>query len=124
MKLCLDEHYAKQIAVELREDHNLDVRSVKERAELVALSDAELIAAMQGEQRALLTENVRDFAPLIRQLVAEGGSHHGVVYSSSASMPRSRATIGVFVRALAELMNRYPGDRDFVDRVDWLSPQP
>ena len=121
MKLCLDEHYSPQIAVDLREAGH-DVVSVKERPELESLGDAELLAVMIAERRALLTENVADFAPLIRQMAAVGESHHGIVYSSSRSMPRSRSTIGMFVDALAELVRRFPGDDDFVDRIAWLNP--
>ena len=121
MKLCLDEHYAIQIAGDLR-DRGYDVECVKERPELIRLSDAELLTTMQGERRALLTENVADFAPLIRQIVAAGESHFGIVYTSNRSMPRSRDTIGLYVDALDELMRRFPGDNDFVDRVEWLAP--
>lgn len=122
MKLCLDEHYAKRIAVELRDRHGRDVVCVKERPDLVTLTDRELLEVMQAEGRAFLTENVQDFDPLVRQTIAAGGSHSGVVYASPRSMPRSRATIGAFVDALDALMRRHPRERDFVDRIEWLSP--
>jgi hypothetical protein len=121
VRLCLDEHYSPQIAAQLRERGH-DVVCVKERPELVELSDSELLSHMQGEHRATLTENVGDFMPVIRTMGAAGESHYGVVFSANASMTRHRRTIGVFVEALERLMQQHPGDRDFVDRVYWLTP--
>jgi len=120
VKLCLDEHYSPDIAAALREGGH-DVASVKERPELISLSDEELLSAMADERRALLTENVQDFAPLVTRRTAEATPHYGVIYTSPRSMPRSKATIGVYVRALGELLQKYPGDDDFLDRVEWLT---
>jgi hypothetical protein len=122
VRLCLDEHYSAQIAVELRERGH-DVDCVKERPDLIQLSDSELLSQVQGEQRAILTENVADFMPLIRAMVGAGESHHGVVFTSSRSMPRHRGTIGLYVDALDRLMRAYPGEQDFIDRVEWLTPR-
>ncbi len=119
MRLCLDGHYSPTIAQKLREAGH-DVEAVKERPELVELSDAHLLALMTSERRALLTENVGDFAPLARQMVARGEDHYGLIFSSPHSMPRSRNTIGEFVRRLDEILRRHPGDDDFVNRVEWL----
>jgi hypothetical protein len=120
VKLCLDEHYSPQIADELRRAGH-DVTCVKERPELVGLSDGELLSTVEAEHRALLTENVQDFAPLIALRAANGESHYGVIYTSPQSMPRGKSTIGTYVRALAALMDENQGDADFVDRVHWLS---
>ena len=121
MKLCLDEHYPPQIAVELR-TRGHDVVSVVERPELVGLSDADLLAAMAAERRALVTENVADFARLAQQLAAAGERHHGLVFTSPRSLPRSRRTIGVYVTALARLLDRFPRRDALVDRTEWLEP--
>ena len=120
MRLCLDEHYSPHIAAELRAA-GYDVTSVKERRELTGLSDEELLAIMTSERRALLTENVQDFAPLLSRIGADGGTHYGIVYSAARSMPRSRATLGLFVDALASVLQRFPGDDDFANRTEWLT---
>lgn len=121
MRLCLDEHYSPQIASELREA-GYDVTSVKERPELLSLSDEELLATMTAERRALLTENVADFAPLIAQRAADGESHYGIIYSTNKAMPRSKATIGRYVAALTALMGRFPEEEALTDGVQWLQP--
>ena len=119
MRLCLDEHYAQRIAAGLRALGH-DVDCVKERRELIRLSDGQLLRVLTAERRSLLTENVADFAPLIHHFLAAGDSHYGIVYSSPRSMPRSRNTIGAFVDALDAVMKRFPGDDDFVNKVEWL----
>jgi Domain of unknown function (DUF5615) len=119
VKLCLDEHYAVQIAADLRGIGH-DVDCVKERPELISLSDGDLLSRLRAERRALLTENVSDFAPLVRQILAAGELHYGIVFSSPRSMPRSRNTIGAFVSALDAVMRRFPGESDFANRIEWL----
>jgi hypothetical protein len=112
--------YSSQIAITLRESGH-DVVAVTERAELVGVTDAELLRAMAAEGRALLTENVADFAPLVKRAAAAGDAHAGLVYSSPAAMPRARETIGVFVKALEALLRRFPGDDDIRNRIEWLT---
>ncbi len=119
MRLSLDEHYSQLIAVELRRLGH-DVDCVKERPELVSLSDADLLATMTGERRALLTEDVGHFKPLINQLAAAGDIHYGFIFSSNRSMPRSRNTVGAFVDQLDAILKRHPKDDDFVNKIEWL----
>ena len=121
MRLCLDEHYAPQIAAALRE-LGLDVVALKERPELRGIGDLELLAAVQAERRALMTENVSDFMPLIHELAARGENHWGFVFTSPVSMPRGSGTIGLFIEALHRLLTARPGEDDFVDQIWWLQP--
>jgi hypothetical protein len=78
------------------------------------------LSPMTAERRALLTENVSDFAPLIRQILAADEFHCGVIFSSPRSMPRSRNTIGVFVAALDAVMRWFPDENDFANKIEWL----
>jgi Domain of unknown function (DUF5615) len=119
VRLCLDEHYSIRIAEELRRREH-DVVAAKERVEFIAVSDVELWDAMQAERRALLTENVGDLMPLVRQAVAAGDDHWGVVSLSSRSMSRGANTIGLFVERLDNLMRRYRGEDSFRNRAEWL----
>jgi len=121
VRLCLDEHYTVRIATDLR-DLGHDVHCVKERPELVSLNDEELLAVMTSERRALLSENVADFAPIVQRLVTAGESYYGIIYTSHRTMPRSRNTIGVYVEALDALLRKYPGDGDFINGTAWLIP--
>jgi hypothetical protein len=121
VRLCLDEHYSSRIAEELR-SRGHDVHAVSERRELRTLSDPELWSRLQSERRALLTEDVRDFVPLVREAAEAGADHWGIVFSSPRSLPRGPGTIGIFVDRLDELMRRHAGEEDFRNRVMWLQP--
>jgi hypothetical protein len=119
VRLCLDEHYATQIAEALRERGHAVV-AVKERPELRGLGDRELLAVVQAERCALLTENVADFMPIVHELVARNEDHWGFVFSSPASMPRGTGTIGLFVEALDALMIERPAENSLLNRI-WVA---
>jgi predicted nuclease of predicted toxin-antitoxin system len=116
VKLLLDEHYSPQIAEQLRQRGH-DVQSVKEREELRGLTDRALWERAVAEGRALVTENVADFMPLVREAFAAGEPFTGLVFTSPRSLPRSQRTIGVYVDALDRLL-RNPRDGE----VHWLKP--
>lgn len=120
MRLCLDEHFSPRIARRLRElGHDAD--SVIERRDLRGSSDSALWARVQTECRALVTEDVRAFVALVHEAAQSGDSHFGLVVWPRGS-PRTLDTTGVIVERLDELSRRFPGDDDFVDRVEWLQP--
>ena len=67
----------------------------------------------------LLGEAVRtDRHPLIR--FREGRSHAGLVFTSDASLPRTRATIGTYVGLLADLLSDNLDAGAFTGRIHWL----
>lgn len=123
MRLCLDEHYATQLAIALRELGHA-VAAVNERPELRGLGDRELLAVMQAERCALLTENASDFMPIVHDLAARSENHWGVVFSSPASMPRGAGTIGVFVVALDRLLTERPAEDALLNQIWWLHSLP
>jgi hypothetical protein len=112
VKLLLDEHYSPKIADELLIAGH-DVVSVQERDDLRGLDDRELWARASAEGRALMTENVADFAPLVREAAAQGDRHLGVVFTSPWSMPRG---------ALSAFLREHPGEEALLDQVAWLGP--
>ena len=107
MKLLLDEHYAPEIARELR-GRGHDVLAVSERAGLVSRSDRLLFAAMAAEQRAITTADVGDFRPLVVEAAARGTDHYGLLCISRRRYPRSRQTTGRLVAALDQFMAAHP----------------
>lgn len=123
MKLLLDELYSKQLAVELRARGH-DVVSVKERDDLEGLLDTQLFRLMSAEGRAILTENWSDYNRLIRQAADEGMTHYGVVFSSRQKLPRSRETIGRYVRVLDDFLTRHPTVDALLDSSRWIPDHP
>jgi predicted nuclease of predicted toxin-antitoxin system len=121
LRLLLDEHYSPKIAEALRERGH-DVASVKERDDLRGLSDREVWAGASGERRALVTENVADFMPLVHEATAAGERYPGIVFTSARSLPRDRGSIGLYVETLDAFLAEHRADEALADRVHWLDP--
>lgn len=118
MKLALDHHYSTSIALKLRERGHDVVAAIERSWEME--DDESLLAICDQDRRALLTNNVADFTTIARRWAVEGRQHSGLMFTSDASMPRNRRTIGRYVTALDKLLRSNPRDDAFTDRVHWL----
>ncbi len=118
MRLALDNHYSPAIARGLAHE-GLDVVAAVERG-WQAEPDDSLLDLCHGERRALLTNNVADFVALTTNWQACGRVHSGLIFTSDVSLPRTRATIGTYVRLLADLMHANPYDDSLADAIVWL----
>ena len=119
MRLLLDEHLSPQIARRLR-SRGHDVQAVVERPELVSLPDRELFARMVAERRAILANNVLDYVKLFNEWLGGGDEHYGLLLFDDRSVPRSRNTIGLFVRVLDELLDAHPAEGALRNQLRWL----
>jgi hypothetical protein len=118
VRLALDHHYSKAIATQLRRRGHNVVAAVEQGWETD--EDESLLATCDREGRALMTNNVADFTVIARRWALEGRGHAGLIFTSDSSMPRARASVGRFVRALDDLLNANTDDAAFTDRVHWL----
>lgn len=100
VKLLLDEMHAPAVAEQLRADGH-DAVAVKERTEWIGLPDKDLLDAAAAEGRAVVTENVKDFAALDRAWTATGRQHAGLVFTHPRRFPRA---VGNHVRRLADAL--------------------
>jgi uncharacterized protein with von Willebrand factor type A (vWA) domain len=121
MRLLLDEHFSPRIANQLRRRRH-DVVAARAQADLHGLSDAELLAFATGQRRALVTENVADFAELHRASIITGHRHFGLVFTSPRRFPRTARGIGKLVRALDALLDANRGDEALLNQTWWLAP--
>jgi len=119
VKLLLDEHFSPDIARQLRHRGH-DVVGARERIELHALSDRDLLRVATLEGRAVVTENVGDFVELHRQSIQGAEPHAGLVFTSPRQFPRSRRAIGRLVQALETLLGTHQGEEGLRDQVWWL----
>lgn len=119
MRLLLDEHHDPDVAHQLRELGH-DVTAVAERDDLRGRPDPDVFAAAIAEQRAVVTENARDFVPLAARSAAEDLRHYGVVVTSPARHPRRPDARGRLVDALARLLADHPSPDGLRDAVVWL----
>ncbi len=117
VRLLLDEHYTPEIAEQLRRrDH--DVIAVSERPELRGLAD-EVHFATSG-RRAIVTENVGDFRPLLAAAARAGTVNYGLICVAARRFPRAMDTVGRMIGALDALLRDHPGDDALCDREVWL----
>lgn len=114
VRLCLDHHYPRALADRLT-DLGYDVITAHQRG-WHTMSDEDLLAACAAEERALLTNNAKDFIPIATSWATQGRTHRGVILTDDARWPRTADTTGRFVVALTPLLR---GD-DLTDRVHWL----
>ena len=121
MKLLLDEMHAPGVTVLLR-DRGYDAIAVKERADLIGQPDDDLLRAATADGRAVVTENVKDFALLHRRITAEGQRHSGIVFTHTRRFSRAAQNpVRVLADALAVFLGEY-GSRlsDAESFVWWL----
>jgi predicted nuclease of predicted toxin-antitoxin system len=118
VKLLLDEMLSPDIA-ELLCGRGYDVQAIAASAH-AALSDPEVLDLARSQQRAVVTNNVRDFRPMhIAAVQAGGAGHYGVVFMAG-NFHRSKADIGRIAEALENKLKQYPGLDDLANGEDWL----
>ncbi len=109
MRLLLDEHFDYAIAEQLRR-RGIDAVAVTERPDLKGQADSEVLRAAAAEQRVAVTNNVRDYAPLIEDFGVRGERHFGVVFTDDDTFLRAEAGVGLLVRSLAAFATGKPDD--------------
>jgi Domain of unknown function (DUF5615) len=121
-RLALDEMFSPKIAATLRESRH-DVVAVAERVDLRSMTDDELFAWSIGENRWLLTENVKDFRPILLRALQADGVITGLQFTSSRTFPRSRQNPGPLIDALHRWLAIGPPPAPLTE--DWLlNPDP
>jgi Domain of unknown function (DUF5615) len=99
VRLLLDEMFSPAVAAELRALGH-DVIAVADRPDLRSRSDQEVYAWASAERRWLLTENVKDFRPIMLRALQAGSAACGLLFTSSRAFPRSRKNPGPLIRAI------------------------
>ena len=120
MRLLLDEHFAPEIARQLRDRRGHDVEAVSGNARLEMLSDALLLDYAMTVARVLVTENVVDFMPLHAERLARGAHHAGLILTSPRRFPRSKQGFGRLIEALDQFLRRFGEQSDPRDQAYWL----
>lgn len=124
MKLLLDEMHSPLVAEQVRA-RGYDAIAVKERAELIGLSDPRLLDAATADGRTLVTENVKDFGPLHRQRTAAGEHHAGLVFTHPRRFPRSASNhVRVLTDALAQLIDTHSASLRSAGSFVWWLERP
>src|SRR4051794_17209635 len=98
-RLVLDEMFSPAIAAALR-DLGHDVIAVAERGDLRAMTDEEVLGRATSQGRWLLTENVKDFRPILIRALQGDSAVTGILCTSGRAFPRSRKNPGPLIHAL------------------------
>ena len=100
--------YPAAIAGQLRARGH-DVIAMTERTELRSLSDDDVFAVAQSEERAIVTENLADFSLIANREDQRARPHYGIVFVDPSSYRRGqKRTIGRLVTALGRLLDDHP----------------
>jgi hypothetical protein len=120
VKALLDEQLPPQIAVLLRQV-GLDVEAVADRPDLAGRSDMVIFEVACREDRAVITNNIKDFRPLAAQWLAQGRVHGGLLLLPS-TRTRTLAATTMLADRLACILRDNPGGLASSER--WISPLP
>lgn len=108
LRLLLDAHFSPEIAHRLR-DLGHDVVTVSERPELMARPDRVHFASAPEQRRAIVTQDLGDFRPLLAQAMSAGSKTYGLV-CVSARVRLRRGALGPLSSALDALLEADPDD--------------
>lgn len=122
MKLLLNEMISWRIAAELRSKGHDVVAIKRDRPQLEARVDPTVLEAAASEQRAVVTNNVRDYHSAHNRVRARGDDHYGVIYTYDDTLPRNRSSFPLWVSTLAALLDARPADNALVSRTHHLLP--
>jgi predicted nuclease of predicted toxin-antitoxin system len=99
VRLLLDEMFSPTVAAELCALGH-DVIAIADRPDLRSKPDEEVFAWASAEKRWLLTENVKDFRPIMLRALQAGSPGCGLLFTSSRAFSRSRKNPGPLIGAL------------------------
>ena len=121
MKLLLDEHFAYAIAEELSRRGVDAVAITKDRPALAGQDDDVVLRGATVEGRVVVTNNVRDFAPLVESFGLNGEQQYGVLFTDDDTFQRGESGIGLLVRSLEAFAADRPDDW-LLDSCIYLEP--
>jgi hypothetical protein len=109
LRLLLDEMYSGVHAQALRAA-DVDAVSVIELG-LAGSSDPEVFVAAVAQGRALLTENVADYAHISAEHLTAGRHHAGLLIALSSRFSRRPAGVSSLVESILAIADEHLGDR-------------
>lgn len=104
IRLYFDRHIMTRLAVDLR-GRGYDVLTTQEAGKDTA-SDEEQLTFATADNRAIVTFNIRDFAPLHEAWQALGRSHAGIVVSQQLGSRQ----YGLLLQRLLRLLNHFTAE--------------
>jgi predicted alpha/beta hydrolase len=104
VRIYFDRHIMRRLAVDLS-GRGFDVLTTEEAGNDTASDEQQLIFAT-AERRAILTFNIRDFAPLHDRWKASGRAHAGIIVSRQLGGRQ----YGLLLQRMLGLLNHFTAD--------------
>jgi predicted nuclease of predicted toxin-antitoxin system len=120
VKALVDEQLSPQIAARLRHAGN-DVVAVADRDDLVGLSDRVVLEVAASEERAVITNNVKDFRPVAGERLAQGRTHAGLILVAS-KRTRTLGAVATLAGAIEKVLHDHPDGLAGSERWIGLGP--
>lgn len=86
MRLLLDAHISGRVVGKALAESGHDVRALNAESELEGMEDPAILELAFVQSRVLVTANVSDFEPLLKQWAEEGRRHAGVILVPSREL--------------------------------------
>jgi len=118
VKALIDEQLSADIAEQLRRRGH-DVIAVTERADLIRRSDEHIMQVVAAEERAVITNNIKDFRPIAAARLTAGHGHPGLILVPS-TRTRTRAATRKLADAIQAILDASPDGIPNSER--WLAP--
>jgi hypothetical protein len=116
VRLLLDAHISGRAVGRALVEAGHDVRALDSESELEGLDDPGVLELAATEGRVLVTANIRDFEPLLREWAGEGRSHSGVILVPPGVRNEAFGSlISGVEKTLADTEQE-----GWVNRVEWL----
>lgn len=116
MRILLDAHISGRTVGKALIESGHDVRALDSDTTLEGLSDPEVLELAAAEGRVLVTANIRDFEPLLRERAGERRPHAGVILVPASVRNEAFGVLSTGVKETLADMSQ----EQWVDRVEWL----
>ena len=116
MRILLDAHVSGRAVGRVLIEVGHNVRALDSEVELEGLSDPEVLELAVTERRVLVTANIRDFEPLLREWAGEGRPHPGVILIPSSVRNED---FGVLISGVRKTIADTTQE-EWMNRVEWL----
>ena len=116
MRILLDAHVSGRAVGKALIESGHDVRALDSEIELEGLSDLKVLELAATESRVLVTANIRDFEPLLREWAGEDRTHPGVIL-----IPPSvrNEDFGILISGVQKTIADTTQE-GWMNRVEWL----
>ena len=117
MRLLLDAHHSGRVVGRWLREAGHDVRALDEHRDLEGLDDEAVLELATGEDRVLLTHNVKDFPDILREWAEAGRHHAGCIMVVGIRLHE----FGELIRVLGSALDLHADRETWIDRAVFVS---